>query len=713
MKITFLFLLCFTLNLFAQMDFTKFNKIGFGDLYMLSVISNNPYTTAANDYRLLKELGLTHIATYADSIPLNNRENLKILDRNFERDIYARGSNNAAFKYSYAMGNKHFLPYEIGGNALTKPFELSAYNNWGYGNSGTDPSEVPFRTVWQDTNVTGNQNFYDYTGCVAFANMNDTSHHAGDLIFLTIPYDHQPLNTVSRGNFTLSFLWKGEIVMRVDKNDNLLPDDTLAIIQVCEEYPRYFTGEKHPGLLLDTTFYILNSQFEGNLYTEIRTPCFPKKLGAATNLVFKLKWLRKCNMYADKVSIFNQFYESLFAGPLSLKSEIEEEIKKSLLPNMDHPNYAHPYLDEPLHLQYCGVQNVSRLWEEAYGKFIKGADMFYQRDYLELIELQHILKRPPYILSDCYPFNPLIDSASNPAPGLFSLQKAFDRLIDTAWGSDYKGTHRQGFTQMISWAHRFDPAHSNVSEHIPFYHTIQCQGEFERYDGKKAYEFRVPTYNEIVAQGWLAICYGVKGLMYYNIYTACPPDHKTNDGYYVYGLFDSGKPDTNSSGDLIFSPRYPQFPNKSFYAVKELNRQIDLVSSELMQLTWTGGYSLHKRVPASDTYIALVTSWETPGIDGRKYPDPKDETYIELGLFKKTDQFDDDNLDYFIIVNRRCLSTEGRYVEIEINKSGSQYKSWKLTDIAERKTYFISDKGKVTIRLNPGAGKLFRLEPEE
>ncbi|MHC1737657.1 MAG: hypothetical protein AB9882_06570 [Ignavibacteriaceae bacterium] len=694
------------------MDFTKFNKIGFGDLYMLSVISNNPYTTASNDYRLLKELGLTHIATYADSIPLNNGQNLKIIDRNFERDIYAAGSNNAAFIYSYAMGNKNFLPYEIGGYGLEKPFELSDYNNWGYGNSGLNPSDVPFRTIWQDTNVIGEQMFYDYAGCVAFADLNNPSHQAGDLVFLTIPFDHQPFNTVSKGNFTLSFLWKGEIYMRVEKNDNLLPDDTIAVINIYEEYPRYFTGEKHPALLLNTTFYILNSQFNGDLYTEIRTPFFPKKLGSATNLVFKLKWLRKCNMYADKVSIFNQFYESLFAGPLSERKVIEEEIINSSLPNMDHPNYEHPYLDEPVHMQYYGVQNVSKLWQKEHKKFIKGADMFYQRDYLELIEFQHVIKRPPYILSDCYPLNRLIDSASNPAPGLFSLQKAFDRLIDTAWGSDYKGTHRQGFRQMISWAHRFDHTHSNVSQHIPFYHTIQCQGEFERYGGKKTFDFRVPAYNEIIAQGWLAICYGAKGLMYYNIYTASPPGHKTNDGYYVYGLFDSGKPDTNSSGDLIYSAAGPHLPNKNYYAVRELNSQIDAVSSELMQLTWTDGYSLHKRSLLSDTYIASLISWESPGADGMIYPEPDEETYIELGLFKKTDQFDDEDLDYFVLVNRRCLTNEGRFVEIEINKSSTEYRKWKLTDIAGRKTYSISDKGKVTIYINPGSGKLFRLEPE-
>ncbi len=120
MKIVILFLL-FVVEISGQMNFSQFNKIGFGDLFRLRKISDTAIqpNELQTHYTQLLELGLTHVATYASDTVLNAYPNLKIIDRNFERDIYAQNSNNAAFRYSFAFGNKKLVPYELGGDALT------------------------------------------------------------------------------------------------------------------------------------------------------------------------------------------------------------------------------------------------------------------------------------------------------------------------------------------------------------------------------------------------------------------------------------------------------------------------------------------------------------------------------------------------------------------------------------------------------------------
>ena len=587
----------FVVEISGQMNFSQFNKIGFGDLFRLRKISDTAIqpNELQTHYTQLLELGLTHVATYAADTVLNAYPNLKIIDRNFERDIYAQNSNNAAFRYSFAFGNKDLVPYELGGKSLTGSDELNRDILWGFGTS------TQYRSLWQDTiDVTGNQNYDDfiYSKRVAYANVNDDS--VGNLVFLTIPYEHQPYDSIETARFKIGFKYRLGLNMRINFRQDIPSTDTVLLIRIYEVNKTDGTKEElipkqikpiklnpdTPGL--DTTFIIVNNDTTDGIYKDILTPYFRKYRGYEANLVVKVSWLKKCNVYIDKAYVFNQYYESLFVDT-SVISQTENSIRNSFIPNISDTNlsnYAHPYFDEPIHLQYYGQQKVSRLWEAAHGKYIKGADMFYQKDFLELINYLHEPYRPKYILSDRYPITASVDSStSSPEQELFSLQTALNFLVDTVWDANpYGRKNRQGLRQMINWAHNFNSDHSVVSEHIPFYHTIQCQGEVYRDEsGYAQLNLRRPTYNEIMAQGWLALCYGAKGLMYYSAMTETASG---DTGYFLYGLFDSGVDNINSYGDLIYYANQEQVPNIRYYAVKELNNQIDAISSTLMNLTW-------------------------------------------------------------------------------------------------------------------------------
>jgi len=712
-----------TVQIFGQMDFSQFNKIGFSDLYYLSKISGNSSLAGESYYILLKELGLTHLATLADDIPINNYGlGLKILDRNFEWPGYVHpdSSNYNAFVYSLAMGNKNEIPYEIGGAPLGSTFEFEQDNLWAFGTNVNS-------SIWQmnDSCTTGDQNKLDDNVKVAFADTNDSNHQIGTLVYLLTSPEHSVYSILKRSNNNYKIFYRAGLLMRVDKRNDI-PDTakilTIRVFEILEksknENPEYTHWQLNNQEViqddpqLDDTFYVYNNQFSNSFYTEILTPYFFKKNGKDSRIVIDVIWNKRCNVYIDKAYIFNQFYDSLFVESAPVISQTKTKIYNSSIPNTGHPNYAHSYFDEPMPLQYYGQQFVSQIWDSAHGKFIKGADQFFHNADLGLINYLHASNRPKYILSDCYPLHSLVSNYSTVDTN--SLQAAFTLLTDSSELHYYNRYHRYGLRQMINWAHNFFPNHlNNISEHIPFYHTIQCQGEVCRDEsGNATLNLRRPTYNEILAQGWLAMCYGAKGLMYYDMHTETTYNPNSNDsGYYLYGLFDSNSFTTNSQGDLIYDAQAQQFPNERYYAVKELNSQIDTISSTLMNLTWYDGYSLHKGGALSGTYINSISSWyESPKYNDTIY-DPTHTSFVELGLFRKSTEPNNTNLEYFMVVNRRCLTSEGRYLDITLNKDTSGFRNWKVTDIATNLSQVVMNNGTFRTYLEPGRGKLFRLEP--
>ncbi|MGA9295718.1 MAG: hypothetical protein WBV81_24215, partial [Ignavibacteriaceae bacterium] len=104
-------------------------------------------------------------------------------------------------------------------------------------------------------------------------------------------------------------------------------------------------------------------------------------------------------------------------------------------------------------------------------------------------------------------------------------------------------------------------------------------------------------------------------------------------------------------------------------------------------------------------YISNIRSYTTGGAQDSYFS----STYVELGTFRKTDE-NNDNLEYFFVVNRRTLSTEQRQIRVYLNKS-SIYNNWKITEVGTSNSWTVSKTGNFITTYQPGEGKLFKMEP--
>ncbi len=302
-------------------------------------------------------------------------------------------------------------------------------------------------------------------------------------------------------------------------------------------------------------------------------------------------------------------------------------------------------------------------------------------------------RRVPYVLYDQYPITPNFDSTST---GTNSIQGAWDNLISVSAGNVGYGVERyKGINQAIQMAQNYTP--DNTSDDVPFYHTIQVQAEKNVSGGiVQSVNFREPRYYEILAQGNLALCYGSKGMMYFLIMT----DARTDGSPNFYGLFEQ----KDHLGEIVQDPNAAQVSNYRFNATQKLNQYLDKISSEVLQLTWRNAYSIHKGQP-SGIYISNLSSATTGGVT-----DASGSTFVELGTFKKTSDFSNTNLEYFMVVNRRILSSETRNITITFNKSSS-YTTWKLREVGTDNYWIVSNIGSFQATYTPGEGKLFKFEP--
>jgi tetratricopeptide (TPR) repeat protein len=231
---------------------------------------------------------------------------------------------------------------------------------------------------------------------------------------------------------------------------------------------------------------------------------------------------------------------------------------------------------------------------------------------------------------------------------------------------------------------------------------MQVHAETQDKSGSLEVVHRAPTAAEIYVQGYLAMCYGATGLIYYALHTTTDANNK------LWGLFDEVGNHFIGNYNQVQNKINAVEPNDRFYAVKELNRQVDQVSSELLKLTWINGYNIHKAEPlGANNYISGITSYY---IDGQYFVYDVN-TYVELGEFKKTTDFSNPNLDYFLLVNRRCESSDFRHIVANFNITNSAYINWGIKDMGSGRPWTIIKTGSLDDTLSPGTGKLYRLAP--
>jgi parallel beta-helix repeat protein len=195
------------------------------------------------------------------------------------------------------------------------------------------------------------------------------------------------------------------------------------------------------------------------------------------------------------------------------------------------------------------------------------------------------------------------------------------------------------------------------------------------------YILRNPQATEIRAQVWLALAHSAKGIGYF-LYAGF---HLGNEWY-------EGLVEWNDTTE-----RYE--PTYRWYAVKDIHTGIDTLASALLSLGWQGAGVCYDASSIPGSFIESVQSAEF------------DSAWIEAGFFK-----DSVNTDYFMLVNRRCLSSEEQNVTAYIDSSAmnTNRKMWYVIDQYSQDTTFtgaIDGTIPFTTHLEPGEGKLFKLMP--
>ena len=710
---TLLLTLIISVNLSAQINFnTQFPKIGYGDHFWTSqsplYYGNQPNSQVYSNYLAsnfyypqLQDLGLTHIVTFGGSymsypdIPLEPAYNptLKVLDIYFTMRLsrYNGGSPFWGGVNADGQGNMlNWYPYEVGGAIAS--LSLADRNGFGTANKTSIWVQAPlgiYQQSWPDGSKT-----------VFLASVGAAP---GNLLVADLPYYHQARYPQVSPDVD-SVKYRLVLNVRIDGYTNPSDNDTVALVKIYEaDLPlhqtrlqkshAFFATENALAqpLTIDTTTYpLLVKDFQGNGYIDLVSPYFLKKDGDGKDLKIIVYWRNKKNLYIDHFVVYDNYYEKLFVTSdstttyLTLKTQLtnffSSEVSKSL--------YEHFYNDEPWPNSYRSVKKLSSLANDTLpvpNKYVNGAAGDY---YNYMLQYGNSQGRPPYNMTDKYPFWYDYDTAST--WGTKSVQVALDALVSTNGLAD----SASGLLPAIKIAQNYTP---DRTDDIPLVCSIQVHGEKKLLNGAVTdWRFRSPTPNEIKVQGFLSMCYGAKGLMYYSINTQTPP-YTSTEYTATYGLFDeyhnayTDYYNNFQPSGLVQNPANPQVSNARFNAVKSLNAAIDKISGTLLQLTWQNGYSISHGQP-SGTFITSVTT-----------ADSAQRTFVELGTFKDTLG---NNL--FMLVNRRTLTAESRAITVNFNLGGV---SWEITDVGSGNAWIVTPSGSMTDNLNPGEGRLYKVSP--
>ena len=238
------------------------------------------------------------------------------------------------------------------------------------------------------------------------------------------------------------------------------------------------------------------------------------------------------------------------------------------------------------------------------------------------------------------------------------------------------------------------------------YNVAACQA----YDGSSEPVLRRPTQWEQEATAWLAVTHGVNVISYwgyssgYKIWETGGPD-LTPPWYFRQGpdtwvAWSRGAvycDTTTDAGGFWERDRYHWEPHWS--VIRRVNKQLHAVGNIVNDTSsWQAGFTC-------DSLGSWVSSFKSD-----KYS--ADSAYVEIATFEYQDT------SYFLLVNRRCLSTEAQGVRVELDLPGDQYyiigleyfesgDSASFTDT----TYSGKLNGKIPFStyLAPGQGKFFKI----
>jgi hypothetical protein len=330
--------------------------------------------------------------------------------------------------------------------------------------------------------------------------------------------------------------------------------------------------------------------------------------------------------------------------------------------------------DEPLPIQYFGIL--------LFDYFASA------RAYPTHRTVQAVNKDFPYyiygldpddMLCDLYEIRAYHDSSTSCSVGSCSIQDAYDRL---ASGLRERAQHI-------------------LPQGIDFWIYLQAGLQKPTHD---SVSHRDPTPNEIKAQAYLALAYGVSGIGYWPYSQLYFPDDSCDEPVVPFNI---PMHKTPPSPDKANDPRYNGLVdwnfeteryevNERWWAAKEAYEFIDSIWVTLKDLQWRGAASWNNVKSIDGSIIDSVYSTTFPA----------ESTYIEVARFTSVG-----GDEYYMFVNRRTLSWESQNVIIQLSHQPGMTHFY---DVYKDITYDVV--GCNIVRFNAhfesGQLRLFKVQPD-
>jgi len=206
---------------------------------------------------------------------------------------------------------------------------------------------------------------------------------------------------------------------------------------------------------------------------------------------------------------------------------------------------------------------------------------------------------------------------------------------------------------------------------------------------------RLPTKDEVLCQVNLALAHGVKGIIYY-LYSS----YVTHQPPPLLPSYEIGLLDTTT-----------RTPTAQYTNVQDINtnyqgtgQSLVNIGSNFLNLTWKEDFSIHQNTnePINSTYKLYDVTAKIPG----GATDAETETYVETGVLQSG------STNHYMVVNRRCTSTESREVTLTFQSTSTN--AYLITDVftGDQKRFLPANAATITytFTLGPGQGKLLKLE---
>lgn len=351
------------------------------------------------------------------------------------------------------------------------------------------------------------------------------------------------------------------------------------------------------------------------------------------------------------------------------------------------------YFDEPRVNMYSTLGKISDLAQDTTGiRLAVGTPEAHDDDIIKYRMYDFV--NPEQLIYHSYPIKGSYTSHNSDdfdGYGTRTIQQAWDALSAKLMTVS---TQRPGFPQ---------PA-------LPWVYINQVQGE-KLPNG--SIRFRDPLPGEISAQTWLALAHDAKAIM-------C----------FIYGTFQTpwgsvlfhGLVDIDANGDGIgndtdiYDPSLgPYVPNYKYYAVQDMNRDLELLSDIILNLEWlntrTDAEGIDENLVTDYSFIESVTSaeFETPYIEIANFTDPQNENYFLL-LNRRVCT---DTTNTAFNLGGECTGDETQTISVNINPDSPALLIEDLLAIRDDEdtgpdTYDILDHS-FQLTLKPGEGRLYRV----